>query len=60
MGFSFRKRIKIGDNTFLNISKKGISLSQKVGRTTINSRGTVNVNLGNGLNYRTALKKKKK
>lgn len=60
MGFSFRKRIKIGDNTFLNISKKGISLSQKVGRTTINSRGTVNVNLGNGLNYRTSLKKKKK
>ena len=46
MGFSFRKRIKIGDNTFLNISKKGISLSQKVGRTTINSRETVNVNLG--------------
>ncbi len=46
MGFSFRKRIKIGDNTFLNISKKGISLSQKVGRTTINSRGTVIVNLG--------------
>ncbi len=36
MGISYRKRIKIGDATFLNISKSGISISQKVGKATIN------------------------
>lgn len=60
MGFSFHKRIKIGDDTFLNISKSGFSISQKVGKATINSRGRTTVNLGNGLIYRTSRKKKKK
>ena len=60
MGFSFYKRIKIGDGTFLNISKSGFSISQKVGKATINSRGRTTVNLGNGLIYRTSRKKKKK
>ena len=59
MGISYRKRIKIGDGTFLNISKSGVSVSQKVGKTTINSRGTTTVNLGNGITYRTSKKKKK-
>ena len=60
MGFSFYKRIKIGDGTFLNISKSGFSISQKVAKATINSRGRTTVNLGNGLIYRTSRKKKKK
>lgn len=60
MGFSFYKRIKIGDGTFLNISKSGFSISQKVGKATINSKGMTTVNLGNGLIYRTSMKKKKK
>ena len=60
MGFSFHKRIKIGNCTFLNISKSGFSISQKVGKATINSRGRTTVNLGNGLIYRTSRKKKKK
>ena len=59
MGISYRKRIKIGDDTFLNISKSGISVSQKVGKATINSRGTTTVNLGNGITYRTSNKKRK-
>ncbi len=59
MGISYRKRIKIGDDTFLNISKSGVSVSQKVGKATINSRGTTTVNLGNGVIYRTSNKKKK-
>lgn len=58
MGISYRKRIKVGDGTFLNISKNGVSISQKVGKTTINSRGTTTVNLGNGITYRTSKKKK--
>lgn len=60
MGISYRKRIKIGDGTFLNVSKSGISVSRKVGKTTINSRGTTTINLGNGVTYRTSNKKKKK
>ena len=60
MAISYRKRIKIGDGTFLNVSKSGISVSKKLGRVTINSRGTTSINLGNGLTYRTSYKKKKK
>ena len=59
MGISYRKRIKMGDGTFLNISKSGISVSKKVGKTTINSRGTTTINLGNGITYKTSNKKKK-
>ena len=60
MGISYRKRIKVGDGTFLNISKSGVSVSQKVGKTTINSRGTTTVNLRNGITYRTSTSKSKK
>ena len=60
MGISYRKRIKIGNSTFLNVSKSGISISQKVGRITVNSRGTTTINLGKGVTYRTSFKKKKK
>lgn len=59
MGISYRKRIKLGDGTFLNLSKSGISVSKKVGKTTINSRGTTTINLGNGVTYRTSNKKRK-
>lgn len=59
MGISYRKRIKVGDGTFLNISKSGFSISQKVGKTTINSRGTTTINFGNGITYRISKKKKK-
>lgn len=60
MGISYRKRLKIGDGTYLNISKGGVSISQKIGSVTINSKGTTTVNLGNGITYRANNKKKKK
>lgn len=60
MGISYRKRIKIGDGTFLNLSKRGVSVSKKVGKITINSRGMATINLGNGLTYRISNKSKKK
>lgn len=60
MGISYRKRIKIADGTYLNISKTGTSISQKVGDITINSNGTTTVNLGDGVTYRTSKKKSKK
>ena len=60
MGISYRKRIKIGDDTYLNISKSGISVSKKVGKATINSKGMTTINLGNGITYRTSTKTNKK
>ena len=60
MGISFHKRIKIGNGTFLNLSKSGISVSQKVGNITVNSRGTTTINLGNGVTYRATSKTNKK
>ena len=59
MGISYRKRINLGNGTILNISKSGVSISQKIGKITINSRGTTTVNLGNGITYRTSKNKKK-
>lgn len=58
MGLSLKKRIKIGKSTFLNVSKSGLSISQKAGPVTINSRGQISVNLGNGVSYRTSVKPK--
>lgn len=58
MGISYRKRIKIGNHIFLNISKSGVSISLKIGKATINTRGTTTFNFGNGITYRTSWKKK--
>ncbi|QOT19302.1 DUF4236 domain-containing protein [Paenarthrobacter sp. YJN-5] len=52
MGLSFRKIIKLGKNTRLNVSKSGISASRKAGPITINSRGKVTIRLGKGLTWR--------
>ena len=52
MGFSYRKRIRTGKNSWLNISKRGVSGSGRIGPFTFNSRGRTTVRLGNGLSYR--------
>lgn len=52
MSIFFRKRKKVGKNSWLNFSKSGASASTKIGPVTLNSRGGVWVNLPGGLNYR--------
>lgn len=52
MGFYYRKRAHVGKNTWVNVSKRGLSVSQRVGPFTFNSRGRTSVKLGNGLGYR--------
>lgn len=52
MGFSYRKRIRTGKNSWLNVSKRGVSGSGRIGPFTFNSRGRTTVRLGNGLSYR--------
>jgi hypothetical protein len=52
VGFSYRKRIRTGKRSWLNISKSGISGSGRLGPFTINSRGRTSIRLGKGLSYR--------
>lgn len=52
MGIQYRKRKKLGKNSWLNLSGSGASASTKVGPVTINSRGGVWVKLLGGLTFR--------
>ncbi|WBT08383.1 DUF4236 domain-containing protein [Corynebacterium sp. SCR221107] len=52
MGITFRKRKKVGKNSWINISGSGVSASTKVGPVTLNSRGGVYVKLPGGLSFR--------
>lgn len=53
MGFQYRKRIRTGRNSWLNLSKRGVSGSVRMGPVTFNSRGRSSVRLGRGLSYRS-------
>ncbi len=52
MGFTFRKRKKLGKDTWLNLSGSGASASKRVGPLTLNSRGGMSVKLPGGLHFR--------
>lgn len=52
MGFSYRKRIRTGRRSWLNISRRGVSGSGRFGPFTVNSRGRTSLRLGKGLSYR--------
>lgn len=55
MGIVIRKRKKIGQHSYLNISGSGVSISLKQGPITINSKGGITLRLGNGIAYRTSV-----
>jgi Protein of unknown function (DUF4236) len=52
MGFIFRKRVRTGKTSHLNLSKTGVSASERVGRVTVNSRGRASVRILPGLSFR--------
>ena len=52
MGFYIRKRVRLGKGSWLNISKRGVSASQRIGPLTVNSRGRTSLRLGKGVGYR--------
>jgi hypothetical protein len=52
MGFSYRRRIPLGKHLGLNISTRGVTVSERIGRVTVSSRGRMSVRLGHGLSYR--------
>jgi hypothetical protein len=55
MGFTFRKSIRLGKLARLNLSKSGASVSKKIGRVTVNSRGRGSIRLGKGISWRFKL-----
>ena len=52
MGFIFRRRIRTGANSWLNVSKSGVSTSHRAGRVTVNSRGRISIRIAKGLTFR--------
>lgn len=52
MGFSYRRRVRTGKNSWLNVSNRGVSGSFRIGPFTVNTRGGFSIRLGRGLSYR--------
>lgn len=48
MGLIWNKRKKLGKSSAVNLSKRGASVSRKVGPLTVNSRGKASIGLGKG------------
>jgi len=55
MGFVLRRSLVLGRRRRLNVSRSGASVSQRLGRLTINSRGKGSIRLLPGLSYRFKL-----
>lgn len=55
MGLVWRKRVRLGRNSALNLSRSGVSLSRRIGRATVSSRGNSSFRLLKGLSYRKRL-----
>ncbi len=53
MGWVYRRRIRLGKSAWLNLSKRGVSESVRVGPVTFNSRGRRSVRVAKGLSYRS-------
>jgi Protein of unknown function (DUF4236) len=55
MGFVFRRSLGLGRGRRVNLSRSGASMSQRLGRVTLNSRGRGSVRLLPGLSFRFRL-----
>lgn len=52
MGLQYRRRKTLGTGSWLNVSKRGGSVSKKVGRVTFNTRGGGSIRIAKGLSFR--------
>lgn len=52
MGLVYRRRVREGRNAWLNVGRRGVSQSVRLGRVTINSAGRGSVRLFRGVSYR--------
>lgn len=51
MGFRVNRRISLGKNVRVNIGKRGVSTSVKMGPVTVNSRGRKTIHVAKGVSY---------
>jgi len=59
MGLIFRKRVKLDDDTSVNVSKSGASVSKRFGRLAVNSRGRGSFRIMPGLSFRFGGKRRR-
>ena len=52
LGFRYQRRLSLGRNGRLNVGKRGASVSRRVGRVTLNSRGGGSIRVLPGLSFR--------
>ncbi|MEH0110681.1 DUF4236 domain-containing protein [Tersicoccus sp. MR15.9] len=52
MALQYRRRQNLGNDTWINYSGSGASVSKRFGPFTINSRGHVHIRLGGGFSWR--------
>jgi len=52
MAITWNRRKRLGKNTTLSMSKRGASVSERIGPVTVSSRGRVRVRLARGLSFR--------
>jgi hypothetical protein len=55
MGFVYRRSVRLGRRRRLNLSGSGASVSQRLGRVTLSSRGRGSIRLLPGLSFRFRL-----
>lgn len=52
MGFSYRRRVRTGRSSWINLSKSGPSVTFRKGPFSVNSRGRFTARIAPGLSYR--------
>jgi len=52
MKLLFRRRVPLSRTSWANVSTSGVSVSRRVGRLTLNSRGAARVRLGKGFSLK--------
>lgn len=53
MAMQYRKSKSLGKGTRLNVSHRGVGVSQKVGPLSVSSRGNMSLKLAPGVHYRS-------
>jgi hypothetical protein len=59
MGFIYRKRFRVGKRATVNLSKSGVSATERLGPVTLNSRGRISIRLLPGLTFRFGGRKRR-
>jgi hypothetical protein len=55
MGLIFRKRVRLGPSAGLNLSRRGASISKRLGPVTLNTRGRGRIRIAKGISFRFKL-----